>query len=91
MPLVTNYSVLINEIDSSGISDAIRNLKNTFSSGVDGIPSFIVKECADGLCETLRHIINLSLKVVSQLSGKWQEYALSLNQEFVLKSLTAEK
>ena len=47
MPLVTNYSLLINEVDPSDISDAIRNLKNTFSSGVDGIPSFIIKGCTD--------------------------------------------
>jgi hypothetical protein len=49
MPLVTNTSLSINKVDSSEILDAIRNLKNKFSSGVDGIPSFIVKGRADGL------------------------------------------
>lgn len=48
-------------VDHVEIAEAIRKLKPKFSSGVDGIPSFIIKGCGDLFIPILKHIFNLSL------------------------------
>ena len=48
-------------INESEVLEAIKKLKPKLSTGVDGIPSFIVKGCAPLLCPVLVHIFNLSL------------------------------
>lgn len=48
-------------VDSAEITEAIKKLKPKFSSGADGIPSFIIKGCSELFVPILKHIFNLSL------------------------------
>lgn len=50
-------------IDELEIETCIRKIKPKLSAGADGIPSFIVKGCADLLSPVLLHIFNLSLRL----------------------------
>lgn len=49
-------------ITPSDIYKAIMNLPNKFSTGLDGIPTFIVKGCLDLLLPVLEYIFNLSFR-----------------------------
>ena len=49
----------VDEIEVQGI---IRKLKNKRTSGPDGIPDFLVKECGKELLTPLTHIINCSFE-----------------------------
>lgn len=55
------------------IVDAIQKEKPKLSSGVDGIPMFIIKSCCSLLVPVLMHIFNLSLS-----QGRFPELLESL-------------
>lgn len=48
-------------VDSLDIAEAIRKLKPKFSSGVDGVPGFVIKGCGQLFIPILKHIFNMSL------------------------------
>lgn len=48
-------------ISTSDVQKAIRKAKCSFSPGPDGIPSCILKNCCDSLCNVLCYLFNLSL------------------------------
>ena len=50
-------------VNRDEIAEAIRKLKPKFSVGVDQIPSFIVKGCAELFTPVLEHILNHSLRL----------------------------
>lgn len=51
----------IASISASEVQNAIKRLRPTKSVGLDGIPSFIIKGCAEILIPVLQFIFNLSL------------------------------
>ena len=53
--------IKIDHITFDDVMSAIKKLKSSLSVGVDKIPSFIVKGCADGLIYPLLILFNLSL------------------------------
>ena len=55
-------NINITHITLAEIEEAIKKLKNKFTSGPDLIPSFVVKDCAYVLSVPLYIIFNLSLK-----------------------------
>lgn len=48
-------------MDEPGITKCIRNMESKRSADADGVPSFIVKGCAQLVTPVLLHIFNLSL------------------------------
>lgn len=56
----TDFLPLTN-VTEEEVRQAIRRLKPKTSSGIDGIPNFIVKGCCDILLQALLHIFNVSL------------------------------
>ncbi|XP_063909845.1 uncharacterized protein LOC135127332 [Zophobas morio] len=55
-------SVTITSLSEKDILLALKNCKNTFTSGPDGIPSFLLKDCAYIFVTPLLRIFNLILK-----------------------------
>ena len=51
----------ISKITEEQVVKAIKSLKNSFTTGPDGIPSFIVKDCCNVLCEPLLIIFNTGI------------------------------
>ena len=56
-------------ISLADVFDGIVNLKSSYSSGPDGVPSFLLKSCVCTLSKPLFHIFSLSLS-----SGVFPEY-----------------
>ena len=56
--------VCIDRLELQDVQRALQNLKPKRSSGPDGIPSFIFRDCRSELAEPLQHIYNLCLKSV---------------------------
>ncbi|XP_075162973.1 uncharacterized protein LOC142235596 [Haematobia irritans] len=68
----------ISYIDESTILSNLRTLKSTFNAGPDGIPSCILKQCADILSYPLSLLFNKSLKS-GNLPNIWkQSYVMPL-------------
>ena len=44
------------------VEKTLRNLKNKQTAGLDNVPSFIIKDCANVLAEPLLYLFNLILK-----------------------------
>lgn len=57
--------IRIDYISHTDVVSAIQDLKSSLSTGVDNVPSFIVKGCAEHLIYPLLIIFNLSLKTCS--------------------------
>ncbi|XP_075157713.1 uncharacterized protein LOC142230979 [Haematobia irritans] len=57
----------ISYIDESTILSNLRTLKSTFNAGPDGIPSCILKQCADILSYPLSLLFNKSLKLMEKI------------------------
>lgn len=66
---VTNISVDV--VNESDLSEAMKRLKARSSSGPDGIPVFIAKDCMGALREPLLYIYNLCLKL-AQYPKLWK-------------------
>lgn len=49
-------------ISTCDVQKAIRKAKCSFSPGPDGIPSCILKNCCESLCDVLSYLFNLSLR-----------------------------
>ncbi|KAJ8965586.1 hypothetical protein NQ317_011573 [Molorchus minor] len=58
----TTGMINITHISENDILQAIHKLKNKMTAGVDGVPSFVVKDCAAVLAFPLSIIFNLILK-----------------------------
>lgn len=50
------------ELSEDNIYKALRKLKNKFTTGPDGIPSFLVRDCANIFAKPLCILFNISLK-----------------------------
>lgn len=59
-PITSSYAHEV--ISQSDIYKAIMKLPLKFSTGIDGIPAFILKGCGDILLASLEHIFNLSIQ-----------------------------
>lgn len=60
--LIQDALIHIADIHDNEILSAIKKLKNKMTSGVDGIPSFLIKDCANIFIRPLRLIFTLALK-----------------------------
>lgn len=60
--VINNYSFFFRPVTSSDVINIVSKLKNKKSSGIDGIPSNIIKSCIDLVDEPLCNIINSSLE-----------------------------
>lgn len=58
-------------VDATDIVDAGRKLNSKLTSGADGIPSFIVRDCIGALADPLQHVYNLILKT-SYFPAVWK-------------------
>lgn len=56
-----NFYLNVKDIDESQVAKCLSRLKNKFTSGVDQIPSFLVRDCVS-LASPLCTIFNLALK-----------------------------
>lgn len=56
-------SLNVNNLSEEEITDSIKKLKNKMTSGPDCIPSFLIRDCAYVLCQPLKILFNLSLKL----------------------------
>jgi len=59
-------------IDESTVFAYMKTIKHSHKGGPDGIPSVIIKECAEALCKPLAMIFNVSLKS-STFPTAWKE------------------
>lgn len=64
-------SINFSSVDSVDIIGAAKKLSNKLTSGADGIPSFIARDCIGVLADPLEHIYNLILKT-SQFPKIWK-------------------
>ncbi|GJQ84551.1 hypothetical protein Trydic_g20046 [Trypoxylus dichotomus] len=55
----SNATIKVSSITQKDVELALRKTKNSFTSGSDGIPGFVVRDCADTLAKSLRVIFNL--------------------------------
>lgn len=54
--------VSLPHISDDDVLGALKSAKNTFTMGPDGIPSFLLKDCAIAFVEPLKYLFNLILK-----------------------------
>lgn len=59
--LVQQESIFLKPITNQEIIRITKELKNKHSSGIDGIPTSIIKYCVEGIKEILCYVINNSL------------------------------
>jgi hypothetical protein len=71
-PLVNNLNLLsnmplidINKVDEKQIYSAISKLKANMTSGLDQIPAFIIKDCANVFLKPLSILFNMCLKTAT--------------------------
>jgi hypothetical protein len=62
-------------LSSSDIQNAIRRLRPSKSVGLDGIPSFVIKDCCKIYVSVLRLIFNLSL-FQNTFPNLWKQAAI---------------
>lgn len=76
LDVMSNFDSLNNIISESvterEIKEASKKLKNKMTSGPDGIPSFIVKDCISVFVTPMYIIFNLALKT-SVFPNRWKE------------------
>ena len=61
---VTSSSVLcISKFEEEDVFKALRKIKSKFTSGPDGVPAFILNDCANAFAYPLTILFNLSLKL----------------------------
>jgi len=58
----SDYVHICPNITTNDVFSASRSLKNKMTAGPDGIPSFVVKDCAQVLSLPLSHIFNLIIQ-----------------------------
>ena len=58
----TTFSFTIQTITREEILNGLKRLKNSFTSGIDVIPSFLIKHCAMVLVEPMCHLYILIFK-----------------------------
>ncbi|KAJ8934214.1 hypothetical protein NQ318_021639 [Aromia moschata] len=69
--LINNIHVQINSISENDIIQASKKLKNKMTSGIDNVPSFVVKDCISAFAMPLCIIFNLILKT-KQYPSIWK-------------------
>lgn len=62
MEIVSDQLISLPHITEDDIFAALKRSKNSLTTGADGIPSFILKDCAYIFVEPLHHIFNLIRK-----------------------------
>ncbi|EFA08522.1 hypothetical protein TcasGA2_TC006175 [Tribolium castaneum] len=69
---INNITVSIDNITEEEIFQALVRSKDSFTSGVDGIPSFLVKDCAHIFVKPLFYLFNLIVKT-STFPALWKK------------------
>ena len=77
--LIQNLNLTISYISEDEIIEALKSCKNTMTSGLDGIPSFFLKDCASVLVKPLYLLFNLILRQ-SSVNGKMLLFIQSLKR-----------
>ena len=58
-------NISLGAFSESEILKALSSLKNKLTSGMDGIPAFLIKDCARVFAKPLMHLFNLSIKTLN--------------------------
>jgi hypothetical protein len=74
--LTQNPTLLINEIDEEVVHKALRKVKDKSTAGTDGIPAFLLRDCASAFPYPLTALFNLSLKT-STYPASWKKSLIS--------------
>lgn len=69
---IDNINIQINHIKEAEIRQATKELKNRLMAGVDGIPSFFIKDWIGALAEAMKIIFNLTLRTRT-FAERWNE------------------
>ena len=65
---INSLGIILTPVTTKDIISACKKLKNKFTSGVDNIPAFIIKDCATIFAEPLSHLFNTCIE-----SGKYPD------------------
>jgi hypothetical protein len=74
--LTQNPTLLINEFDEEAVYKALRKVKDKSTAGPDGIPAFLLRDCASAFAYPLTVLFNLSLKT-STYPASWKKSLIS--------------
>jgi hypothetical protein len=74
--LTHNPTLLINEIDEEAVYKALRKVKDKSTTGPDGIPAFLLRDCASAFVYPLTALFNLSLET-STYPPSWKKSLIS--------------
>jgi hypothetical protein len=74
--LTQNPTLLINEFDEEAVYKALRKVKDKSTAGPDGIPAFLLRDCASAFAYPLTALFNLSLKT-STYPASWKKSLIS--------------
>lgn len=64
--------ISVSQLSVAEVFDALRAVNNSFTSGVDGVPSFLLKDCVGIFSILACYLFNLILRS-SKLPSIWKE------------------
>ena len=62
MPTTVGNSIVMTEVNSDHVIEAIIKLKTNHVKGSDGIPAFCITDCGEVLSEPLSNVFNLCIR-----------------------------